>query len=201
MPLRQFQDSAKQHHRVLLIVDEGQSAVQPGKSAISLPAWFDAYRQADDLVYVLEPRGVGTTRWTRQNPPNYVERAHVLVGQTADTGRIRDVVAVAKFLARQHDHRLILAGRGPSGILAAYAVLWLPESDGLICEQPSPTHMASSAPQLLNALRVCDIADVLGMVAPKRLQLRSSEHTLNDRVRAIYDAAAANEQLQLPSRD
>src|SRR5262249_24679697 len=52
----------------------------------------------------LLPRGTGPLAWTRKSPPNYVERAHALLGETVDTGRVRDVLDTVR------------KGRGPGGI-------------------------------------------------------------------------------------
>src|SRR5262249_696698 len=41
----------------------------------------------------IETRGVGEAAWTRKNPPNTVERSMALLGQTVDTGRVRDVAS------------------------------------------------------------------------------------------------------------
>ena len=51
-------------------------------------------RTLDDLRSL--PRGGGPTRWTPKNPPNTVERSLVLLGQTADSGRVWDVQYVAR---------------------------------------------------------------------------------------------------------
>ena len=55
--------------------------------------------------------------------------------------------------------------------------------------------MDEGAPQLLNVLRVCDIADVLGMVAPKPLRLRAVAPSVSEKVKAIYAAAGASDRL------
>lgn len=160
----------------------------------TLPEWFQDASEADD-VYLCEPRGIGRTRWTRQNPPNYVERAHALLGQTVDTGRLWDIAAAARFLHQRCGGKseVQLAGRGAAGVLAAYAALLEPEIAAAILVEPPAGHMSPGAPQFLNVLRVCDLADVLGMVAPRRLVLRQAPEAVARKTLAIYRAAGAED--------
>jgi hypothetical protein len=55
--------------------------------------------------------------------------------------------------------------------------------------------MEPDAPSLLNVLRVCDIPDVLGMLAPRRLVLSGFPEQAARRVQAVYEAAGARDQL------
>ena len=155
---------------------------------------------ADEVAYLCEPRGVGETRWTRKNPPNYVERAHVLLGRTVDTGRVWDLIAAARYLNAKFDRKVpvFVAGRQGGAVLAAYAALWEPEIAGLVLEQPVLSHMSPAAPPLLNVLRVCDVPHVLGMLAPRPLTLRGAEPDGVRAVRAIYAAAGAESRLTVP---
>ncbi|MFO8014407.1 MAG: family 16 glycoside hydrolase [Phycisphaerae bacterium] len=149
--------------------------------------------RSGDAVYVLESRGVGATRWTRKNPPNYVERSHVLLGQTVATGRIRDVIAAARFLHARDGGEVPVhvAGEGGAGLLAAQAALWEPEIAGAILHRPPATHMDDAAPPLLNVLRVCDVPDVLGMLAPRPLTVHGPRGEAMEKVAAVYAAAGA----------
>jgi hypothetical protein len=151
-----------------------------------------------DCVYVCAPRGVDRTRWTQKNPPNYVERSHVLLGRTVDTGRVWDVVAAARSL---HDKGIpvYVAGEGPAAVLAAYAALWEPDIAGVIAVNPSVSHMDAHAPQFLNVLRVCDIPDTFGMLAPRPLTLLDCEGDALGKISQIYAAAGASEKLTTKS--
>ncbi|MBN2476159.1 MAG: prolyl oligopeptidase family serine peptidase [Pirellulales bacterium] len=171
----------------------------PGFDAISLGALIERVRQPDDRIVVCEPRGVGQTAWTRKNPPNYVERCHVLLGRTVDTGRVWDVIAAARHLHAQHEGQVpvLVAGEGAGGVLAAYAALWEPEIAGVIVASPPLTHMDNDAPQLLNVLRVCDVADALGMIAPRPLSVHGVSPQKLAKVAAIYAAAKASESLSV----
>src|SRR5262249_46060860 len=71
----------------------------PGEEPGRLPAWARDL-VGDGSVLLLCPRGVGPVGWTRNVFPNTVERAFPLVGSTADSGRVWDVMTVA----RRHAH-------------------------------------------------------------------------------------------------
>ena len=52
--------------------------------------------------------------------------------------------------------------------------------------------MDPRAPVFLNVLRVCDIPDALGMLAPRPLTLLQAKSDTLDKVREIYKAAGAS---------
>jgi dienelactone hydrolase len=149
-----------------------------------------------DQLFVCAPRGVWQARWTQKNPPNYVERSHALLGRTVDTGRVWDVIAMARYLhAENADIPLYVAGEGPGAVLAAYAALLEPDIAGVIAINPPSTHMDAQAPQFLNVLRVCDIPDVFGMLAPRPLTLRQWSGDAPAKVARIYSAAGASDKF------
>ena len=186
VPLRHLggPQDAKEAKRILLIV-------QGPDSGEGVPEWVRGIREAGDDVYLCAPRGVGQTRWTRKNPPNYVERSHVLLGRTVDTGRAWDVAAAARYLHAKYDRKVPVygLGQGAAGILAAYAAVWEPEVAGVILSDPPAGHMAPEAPQFLNVLRVCDIPDILGMIAPRPLTIHGGADEPLKKVAGIYAAA------------
>ena len=179
--------------RVLLVVSGGDTPGDDGD-------WVKAKTEAGDAVYRLEPRGVGSTRWTRKNPPNYVERSHVLLGRTVDTGRVWDIVAAARYLSQKYEGKVpvTVAGSGANAVLGAYAALWEPEIARLVLRDPPPTHMAPSAPQFLNVLRVCDVPEALGLLAPRPLAIEGGPAVLLKKVKEIYAAAGASDRLVAP---
>ena len=71
-------------------------------------------------------------------------------------------------------------------MLCAYAALIEPDIAGVVAIDPLPTHADSRAPQLLSVLRVCDVPDVFGMLAPKPLSIRAgSVHSEQTATREI----------------
>jgi hypothetical protein len=163
----------------------------------ALPGWLEGFVKEQDAVYVCEPRGLGASRWTHKNPPNYVERSHYLLGRTVDSGRVWDIAATVRYLQAlyQDPSPLHLVGENSSAVLAIYAALLEPSISGLILHQPSATHMDDSAPALLNVLRVCDIADAVGMLAPRPITLVGNDVEWFPKVASIYRAAGASDKL------
>jgi len=159
--------------------------------------WLTGLYEPGDAIYICVPRGVAETQWTRKNPPNYVERSHVLLGRTVDTGRVRDIIAAARYLHAKYNGAVPvhICGQHAAGALAAYAALWEPEIAGVIAVQPPTSHMDPKAPQLLNVLRVCDIPDTFGLLAPRPLTIHGQAADW-ERVSRIYSAADARDKLQ-----
>ncbi len=181
---------AAETKRILLVV-------QSAGSSDETIAWANGLRQSGDQIYLCYPRGIGPTRWTQKNPPNFVERSLVLLGRTADTGRVWDILATAGFLRAQHgdESSLVVAGTGPAGILAAYAVLWDDKISGLILQKPPASHMDPDAPRFLNILRVCDIPDILGMLAPRSLTIIGENIERMAKTFTVYGSAGASDRF------
>ncbi|GIW93109.1 MAG: hypothetical protein KatS3mg110_1150 [Pirellulaceae bacterium] len=172
------------------------------------PPWVDAVRQSGQAVAFCEPRGIGNTRWTRKNPPNYVERSCALVGRTVDTGRVWDVASAVKLLASEDrpifatggqqpdpSWKVHVAGRGAAALLAAYAALWSDEVASVTLVEPPYTHMDPAAPQLLNILRVADVPVVLGLLAPTPLTFRGVKQEEFHPTRRLYESAGFADRL------
>lgn len=169
----------------------------PISQLTGVPGWAQGLIESDSTV-VLAPRGVGPTAWTRKNPPNYVERAHALVGRTVEQGRVWDVMATADWIAGGSSGtrgRLRLAGKGSAAVLAAYAVLLGCEGDEIVMIEPPPSHR--QGPVFLDILRVLDVPEALGLLAPLPLRLVGARGESFSTTRAIYDIAAASASLRL----
>ena len=178
--------------RILLFVDTGQD---PSASEL----FMRQQRKDGDAVYIIQPRGIGPTRWTRKNPPNYVQRAHVLLGRTVETGQVWDIIAAARLLRSRYADLgpLHVAGQESAAVLAAYAALLESDIDGVILARPPATHQHPQAPALLNVLRVCDIPDILAMLAPRPLALLGCPPDAVTQVQAGYRALQAEDKLML----
>ncbi len=153
--------------------------------------WALKYPDAD--LRGLYPRNSGKRKWAEKNPPNTVARSLVLLGQTVDSGRVRDVMAALN----AHKGKVRLVGSGQAGIIAAYAALF---GAGLIEEvvilDPPTSHR--DGPHFLNVMRVLDIPDALGLLAPDiKLTLlgKSAKDKVFDRTAAIYKAAGAGDKF------
>ncbi len=155
-----------------------------------LPDWINETIVAGQSAAILSPRGCGTTlAWTRTNPPNYVERAHALLGRTVDTGRVYDIQSVARWLHETDGNELTIgvAGRGPAGILGVYAALFESCITEVFLVDPPATHR--DGPTLLNVLRVLDIPDAIGLLAPRHVTLVNRGNDAFRRTEVAYAAA------------
>jgi len=60
-----------------------------------------------------------------------------------------------------------------------------------VLSQPPATHMADNAPPLLNVLRVCDIPEAVGLLAPRPVTLLGETSAFSGKSTEIYRAAGA----------
>jgi hypothetical protein len=176
--------------RIWLIV------LNPDEEEGHFPDWAHDVVPEGEQTVILSPRGCGTTtKWTRKNPPNYVERAHALLGRTVDAGRIWDIQAVARMLHEAEGNELTIAvtGRGPSGVLGAYAALSETSIAHVAAVEPPASHR--EGPILLGVLKVVDIPEALGMLAPRHLTLVKAPAAF-DRTAKIYEVSGYGSHLK-----
>ena len=161
------------------------------------PGWFKDYVNERTAIYLCEPRGIGSSQWTTKNPPNYVERSHYLLGRTVDSGRVWDLAATAAYLRARHGERcpVCFAGEGGAAVLAVYGALLEPEVGGLVLFEAPGSHMESTAPVLLNVLRVCDVPEAVGMLAPRSVRLLGPVQQWSQRTAALYRSAGAGDRF------
>src|SRR5207245_3463935 len=119
-----------------------------------------------------------------------------------DEGMARDLAAVAGYLENAHFHpdnelkgkrKLRVVGRGEAGILAAYAALFEPSITEVVIVDPPKSHM--EGPIFLNVLRVLDIPEALGLLAPRPLTLVNAKDKVFDRTAEIYKRAGAEKKV------
>jgi dienelactone hydrolase len=180
-----LRDKSKPQGQTILVVSEAR---EEDKNRLSKLA------ADDDVLLAVFPRGTGLLGWTQKNPPNTVERSLVLLGQTADSGRILDLIAYLHTSNAQS--RTMLIGRGPNGILCAYASLLSPRRpEQLILVDPPTTH--HDGPHFLNVDRVLDLPTALGLLAPDvKLTLINAKDPAFDKTAAIYKLAGAADKFE-----
>ena len=143
------------------------------------------------------PRGIpNSPTWAKWSPPNYVERSHALLGRTVDTGRVWDICAAVRAHdalreGKKTEWRLI--GHGQAGVLAAYAALFEPSIKEIVLIDPPSSH--KDGPIFLNVLRVLDIPDALGMLAPRKLTIIGGKDKAFDKTAEIYKRAGAADKF------
>jgi dienelactone hydrolase len=141
------------------------------------------------------PRGL-LEPWTKQSPPNYAERAQVFLGRTTDEGRLRDFLAIRRYYKKsgQKLEDQTIYGYGDAGILAAYSLLFEPAVNDLILNNPPKSH--KEGPYFLNVLRVLDIPEALGLLAPTPLTIIGGDDKAFERTAEIYRLAGAADKLK-----
>lgn len=155
-----------------------------------IPSWVAETELANQSTVAVSPRGYGQSlAWTRKSPPNYVERAHALIGRTVDAGRVYDIQSVARWLHEAEGNELTIgvAGRGTAGVLGVYAALLESCISEVMLIDPPVSHR--EGPVLLNVLRVLDIPDAIGLLAPRHVTLISDEKDGFARTEQAYAAA------------
>jgi cyanophycinase len=161
------------------------------------PAWARELAGKRELQ-LLSTRGLGAGIWTQTSPPNYVARSHALLGRTVDQGRVWDAVAAVRWLqATRGRSSWAIAGRGQAGILAAYAALFEPSITEVTVVDPPASHR--DGPYFLGVLRVLDIPEALGLLAPRPLTLIVAREDDFTRTARIYKLAGATDKLKMPA--
>jgi cephalosporin-C deacetylase-like acetyl esterase len=153
--------------------------------AASTPDWAKG-AVGPSPVILYRPR----SGWTRKNPPNTIERSHVLLGGTVDSARVLEIADRVRSLGVPCS----VVGRGQAGILAAYAALLEPKIQRVTVLEPTSTHR--DGPHFLSVLRVCDIPEALGCLAPRPLTIIGGKRESFDRTAEIYRIAGAADKLE-----
>jgi cephalosporin-C deacetylase-like acetyl esterase len=181
-------DKQEDARRGALILVNEEIAKDPGSE------WAKPFT-ANGSRAVLVHRGMGLQAWSKKSPPNYVERSHALLGRTVDQGRVWDIIASVRYLEGEskgkRDWKVI--GKGQDGVLAAYAALFEPSITEVVIVDPPVSHR--DGPIFLNVLRVLDIPEALGLLAPRPLTLVNAKDKAFDRTAQIYKLAGAEGKL------
>ena len=157
------------------------------------PEWL-AKAVGDAPVLLVSPRNSGATRW--QDPaPFYIQRSLPLLGQTVDTGRLTDVLAAsAQALNAERGAKWNIIGRGRAGVIAAYAALLEPRLSEVAAIDPPASHR--DGPIFLNVLRVLDVPEAFGLLAPRALTIATAQATAFDRTQSLYRTGGGNFKLE-----
>jgi dienelactone hydrolase len=161
------------------------------------PEWVSKVSK-DAAVLLVATRGTGSLSWT-DPPPYYVQRSLPLLGWTVDTCRVQDALwSIGQTLGRESRGKWNIAGRGTAGVIAAYATLmpWHRDAqiDRVALVDPPATHR--DGPIFLNVLRVLDIPEALGLLAPHPLTIYTDKKDSFANTLAIYNAAGAKIDFQ-----
>jgi cephalosporin-C deacetylase-like acetyl esterase len=162
------------------------------ESVASRPDWLKR-AVGDKPALLVGPRNTGSLRWD-DPPPFYIQRALPLVGRTVDRCRLDDVLAaVNQVLAVPGDSQVRIIGRGAAGIIAAYTALLEPRLAEAMVVDPPSSHR--EGPIFLNVLRVIDIPEALGLLAPRPLTIWSAQPAAFEATLSLYEVAGGRLEI------
>lgn len=171
---------------VLTDVDEAIEAV---------PDWLGkVIRNAP--VLLLAPRGNGPLK-LEDPSPFYIKRSLPLLGRTLDSCKLVDMRAAIRHgadVAQREGLRLGVAGHGQAGVIAAYAALLDPRVSEVVLSEPPTSHR--DGPIFLNVLRVVEIPEALGLLAPRALTIYSGKPREFESTKTIYSVAGGSLKLE-----
>ena len=188
------------HHLISLVPDKGQKqgtllVLNPDDAILEVTRTWAKPFVDDRIVYAVLPRGAIPSKWERKNPPNYVERAHALEGSTVDTGRVRDVIATARWARERFGDKIQwrVVARGQAGVIITYAAIFESSISEVVIVDPVTSYR--EGPHFLSVGRVIDVPDAMGLLAPRPLTLVGGTDKAFDRTAAIYQAAKARDKF------
>lgn len=180
VPWRHFPAADAASRTVWLVVLDAAESIN------AKPDWL-AKAAGRDAAVVIAPRGSGPLAWDDAHPFP-IRRSLPLLGRTLDGCRVIDAVAVARALLAQRGSgvSIKIAGKGQAGVIAAYAQLLEPRLDGVLAVEPPTSHR--DGPIFLNVMRVVDIPEAFGLIAPSSLTLYTSKGGEFERTSALHRA-------------
>jgi hypothetical protein len=81
-------------------------------------------------------------------------------------------------------------------VIGAYAALFEPRLAEVALMDPPASHR--DGPIFINVMRVLDVPDALGMLAPRPLTIHTSQNAAFARTASIYNVAGGTLKTQLP---
>jgi len=125
-----------------------------------------------------------------------VERTAVWVGRTIASMQVWDILRAVQWAIEEEKlpaSAVSLYGKGDMGILVLYATLFDERIQQVILIEPPASHW--QRPALLNVLRVTDIPEVAGALAPRRLVALAKLPEAFDYTRSAYRLQRAPAQF------
>lgn len=129
-------------------------------------------------IVFFEARGIGETGWS-PGLQWHIRRAAAWTGRTIGSMRVYDVLRALEALRMipgVDSNNIYLAGEGEMAAIASYAALMDGHIKTLILKDPPATQNIASRPdgqgettEMLNCLRVTDLAQVTGLMYPNQI--------------------------------
>ena len=123
-----------------------------------------------------------------------IERSSAWVGRTIGSMQVWDILRSVEWAIREEKlspESISLFGKGATGILCLYAALLDERVHEVILQDPPSSHR--QGPALLNVLRITDIPEAAGLLAPRRLTILGG---VPDAFRGAREAASLREAFR-----
>jgi hypothetical protein len=194
---------ARNSHPALIYVKRSEDIVYPVDQDLLLSTL------ASHVVLVLQPRAVDYPA------DNYkmatLKRTAALVGATIESMQLWDILRSVDYLIEGEKLKLSLIsvyGRGYMGALALYAAAFDDRIIRVILDDPPSSHW--QGPALLNILKLTDLPEVAGLVAPRQIvsltslpepyRYTSSIFALYGKQAQILERQTLGDALRVPER-
>ena len=118
------------------------------------------------------------------------------MGETVDSGRVVDVLTAIAAVSKVNPTGVTkwgLVGRGQAAVIAAYAALFDTRVSDVSAVEPTLSHR--EGPIFLNAMRVVDVPEAFGLLAPRSLSVFTSHPDAFKKVETFYRMAGGEVQL------
>jgi len=187
-----------QSHPLMLVLRSPHEKRWASEGAVSglNPKWNIAY---------LECRGLGATGWA-PNQQWHIRRAAAWTGRTVASMRVYDVlrcVLALRTLEGVDGQRISISARGEMCAIAAYAAFLDRQIQAVILADPPATQNAPSnadgrgpAIEMLNCLRITDLAQVTGLLFPRQAAFMGSVPDTYEWAQSLYEKLGQSEHYQ-----
>jgi cephalosporin-C deacetylase-like acetyl esterase len=150
---------------------------------------------AGHALCALEPRGTGPTSW---HPAQdwQMTRGSALVGRTVASMQLWDLLRAVEMILDMDElpfGRIFTYGVGEAGVIAIYAALLDERVAGALADAPPASH--ADGPHFLNILRVMDVPEAAGLLAPRPLGLVNAPLRAFHWTQRLYDSLEISEKL------
>jgi cephalosporin-C deacetylase-like acetyl esterase len=126
-----------------------------------------------------------------------LERTAALTGRTIAAMQVWDALRAVKWALEDQKlspAAITVCGRGHAGITALYAALFEELIGQVVLEEPLVSHR--SGPPLLNVLRMTDVPEVVGAIAPRRVTCLPEIPREFELARGIFELCGSGGQLR-----
>lgn len=137
------------------------------------------------VVLVLNPRAVDAPMDVTRT--SITKMTAALLGGTLESMQLWDILRSVDYLTEAEGLKLSslsVYGRGPTGALALHAAALDPRITRVILDNPPASHW--QGPALLNILRLTDLPEVAGMIAPREIVSLGALPASFNYTRSIY---------------